>query len=97
VLLLFLALLFVRAAVVVTRSNGSRPTLLLLYRCGLTVVLLVVAVAAAVATLCHSALHGGGRGVCGGLVGGPTTTLGVRRVGAVSRETDAGEDASLRL
>jgi len=96
VLLLFLALLFVRAAVVVARGG---PTLLLLRLCGgLTVVLVVVAMAAAVAAaLCRGALLGGGRGVRGGLVGGPAAALGVGRVGAVSGEADAGEDAGLRL
>jgi len=95
VLLLFLALLlFVRAAVVL----ATRPTLLFLCRRALTVVLLVVAVAAGVTTaLCRGALLGGGRGVRWGLVGGPAAALGVRRVGAVSGEADAGEDAGLRL
>jgi hypothetical protein len=43
--------------------------MLLLCRHGLTVILLVVAVATAITALCHGALLGGGRGVRGGLVG----------------------------
>lgn len=92
VLLLVLALLSVRAAVVVA-TGGSGPRLLLLGGRGLT----VVAVAAAVPALCRGALLGGGRGARGGLVGGPAAALGVGGAGAVSGEADAGEDAGLGL